>query len=110
MLFVGQINAGFPSAAEGYEDQSLNIHEWLVKNPAATFFYWVRGDELLAENIRPGSMIVVDRSIVPPRHKLHRIENKLVLIEDGGEFVICRFSEKQEMEVCGIVIAVVTKY
>jgi SOS-response transcriptional repressor LexA len=81
-----------------------------VKHPAATFFYWVRGDELLKENIRPGSMIVVDRSIVPPRHKLNRIKDKLVLIEDGGEFVICRFCEKEEMEVCGVVIAVVTKY
>jgi DNA polymerase V len=110
MRFLGTINAGFPSAAEGYEDPPLNIHEWLVKNPTATIFYRVQGDELAKEHICHGSMAVVDKSLVPPRNKLRRIEGKLVLIEHDGAFVICRFCEKQQMEVCGIVVAIVTKY
>jgi DNA polymerase V len=110
MRWCGEINAGFPSAAEGYEDQSLNIHEWLVKNPSATYFYWVHGDELAQENIRDGAMIIVDKSIVPPRKKLNQIEGKFVLIERDGAFVFCRFCERLQMEVCGIVTAVVMKY
>jgi hypothetical protein len=55
VLLLGDINAGFPSAAEGYEDQPLDLHEYLVRNPAATFFYRVQGDCLRHEYLRDGS-------------------------------------------------------
>jgi 4-hydroxy-4-methyl-2-oxoglutarate aldolase len=51
------LSAGFPSAAEGYEDEPLNLHDWLVQNPAATFFYRVRGDELRDEFVRDGAIL-----------------------------------------------------
>ncbi|MFA7236202.1 MAG: S24 family peptidase [Phycisphaeraceae bacterium] len=67
-FIIGSIAAGFPSAAEGYEDEPLNLHDWLVQHPAATFFYRVRGNALFAEGISDGAVLVVDRSIhpVPP--------------------------------------------
>lgn len=34
----GPIPAGFPSPAQGYEDDPLDLHELLVQRPAATFF------------------------------------------------------------------------
>ena len=102
MLFIGDISAGFPSAAEGYEDQQLNLHDLVVRNPAATFFYRVRGDCLRQEYLRDGSILMVDRSVTP------RL-GKLVLIEDAGEFVVCRF-EHRPMLVVGSVIAAVIRY
>jgi SOS-response transcriptional repressor LexA len=50
--FLGAINAGFPSAAKGYEDQSLKLHDLVVRNPTATFFYHVKGDALCQEHHR----------------------------------------------------------
>ena len=99
---AGDISAGFPSAAEGYEDEPLNLHAWIVRNPAATFFYRVRGDALRTEHIRDGTILVVDRSITPTL-------GKLVLIEDQGAFVVCRFQNRPTL-VCGVVIAAVTKF
>lgn len=61
--WVGDINAGFPSAAEGYEDQPLDLYE-LIPNPAATFFFRVKGDDLRHEHLRDGSYLIVDRSII----------------------------------------------
>lgn len=103
MQWVGDISAGFPSAAEGYEEEPLNLHAWLVHNPAATFFYRVRGDALRAEYLRNGSILVVDRSITPT-------PGKLVLIEDEGGFVVCRFRSNHPQTVCGVVIAAVTRF
>jgi len=101
MLLLGDINAGFPSAAEGYEDNPLDLHALLVRNPAATFFYTVNGDELRDEHIRHNSILVVDRSMRPAR-------GKLVVTEDAGEFIVCRY--KQQSFIVGVVTAVVTRF
>ena len=96
------VSAGFPSAAEGYEDEPLNLHAWLVRNPAATFFYRVRGDHLCHEYIRDGSVLVVDRSVTPAC-------GRLILIEDGGAFAVVRFQPAVPVRVCGVVTAMVTR-
>lgn len=101
MQWLGFINAGFPSAAEGYEDIPLNLHDLVVQNPAATFFYRVNGDHLRHEYVRDGSLLVVDRSRTP-------IPGKLVLIEDEGQFIVCRFG--RQPVVVGVVVAVVTRF
>ena len=100
---VGDIRAGFPSAAEGYEDEPLNLHDWIVRHPAATFLFRVRGRELHHEGIREGSVLVVDRSVRPAPHKL-------VLAEEEGLFIVRRFpSQPEPMIVFGTIIAVVTR-
>jgi DNA polymerase V len=83
LQWAGDINAGFPSAAEGYEDQPLDLHRLLIAHPAATFFFWVKGDALRHQHIRDGSILIVDRSVHP------RL-GKLVLVEIDGSFVVCR--------------------
>jgi DNA polymerase V len=98
---VGDINAGFPRGAEGYEDRSLNLHEWLVQNPAATFFYRVQVNELHDEHVRDGSVLVVDRSLSPRR-------DALVIIEDEGNFIVCRF--RHQSVVIGVVFAAVMRF
>jgi DNA polymerase V len=101
--YADRISAGFPSAAEGYEDEPLNLHDWLVRRPAATFFYRVQGNVLRGEGIRHGSLLVVDRSIVP---KLGR----LVLAEEDGVFTVRRYRPRTTMTVCGVVVAAVTRF
>jgi DNA polymerase V len=96
------VSAGFPSAAEGYEDEPLNLHHWIVRNPAATFFYRVRGDALCGEHICDGSVIVVDRSLTPS-------PGRLILIEEAGAFTIVRCRSGVEASVCGVITAVVTR-
>lgn len=91
------IAAGFTSAAEGYEDEPLNLQAWLVTHPAATFFYRVRGDALRHEYIRDGSILVVDRSLTPER-------GRLVVTEERDEFVVRRFTGDTGAVVCGVVI------
>jgi DNA polymerase V len=55
--------AGFPSPAQDFEEESLDINEYLVSNSTATFFVRVEGDSMTGAGIQPGDILVVDRSI-----------------------------------------------
>jgi DNA polymerase V len=59
------VRAGFPSPAEDFPDQSLNITAELVKNPASTFYARVAGTSMTDEGIDDGDLLVVDKSVEP---------------------------------------------
>lgn len=61
----GSVVAGFPSPAEQYQEQPLDLNELLVRHPAATFFVRVQGDSMTGAGINDGDLLVVDRSIRP---------------------------------------------
>lgn len=57
---------GFKPAAD-YVEGELDITQYLVRNPLATFFFRVEGNDLKEEGVTDGDTLVVDRSITP-RH------------------------------------------
>ena len=61
----GSVVAGFPSPAEQYQEQPLDLNELLVKRPAASFFVRVQGDSMMGAGIQDGDLLVVDRSLRP---------------------------------------------
>ena len=61
-LYLESVSAGFPSPAEDYIDQTLDLNELLVVNPPATFFVRVGGDSMIEAGILPGDILAVDRS------------------------------------------------
>lgn len=46
---------------------SLDIHDYLVPHPVASFFFRVAGDAMRAERLFSGDIVVVDRSVWPQR-------------------------------------------
>lgn len=97
------LSAGFPSPAEGYEDEPLNLHTWIVRNPAATFFYRVRGDAFEGEHICHGAVLVIDRSRRPRR-------GELILVELHGVFSVARFEPGHPIQLCGVIAATVMRF
>ncbi|HFD4436934.1 TPA: S24 family peptidase [Klebsiella pneumoniae] len=57
--------AGFPSPAAGYEKQDLNLHEYCVRHPSATYFLRVEGNSMEDARIHDGDVLVVDRALEP---------------------------------------------
>lgn len=57
------VQAGFPSPAEDYAAEILDLNDYLVKDSACTFFVRVRGDSMVDAGIYPGDILVVDRSV-----------------------------------------------
>lgn len=59
------IQAGFPSPAQDYINESIDLNREIVKHPAATFYGRVDGESMIDEGIEPGDILVIDRSIEP---------------------------------------------
>ena len=59
------IRAGFPSPADDYLDDNINLHEYLVEDPPATFIVRVRGDSMIGAGIADGDLLVVDKGLTP---------------------------------------------
>lgn len=59
------VPAGFPSPADDYMVERLDIMQLLVKHPQATYFWRVRGDSMVDAGIDDGCIIAVDRALRP---------------------------------------------
>jgi len=59
------IQAGFPSPAQDYISETLDLNYEIVRHPAATFYGRVNGDSMVDEGIEQGDILVIDRSIEP---------------------------------------------
>lgn len=77
------VKAGFPTPAEDYSDAKLDLHELLIKHPAATFFVRVSGDSMKDAGILNDDILVVDKS-------LEVREGKIVVASVDGEFTVKR--------------------
>ena len=62
-LYQSPVSAGFPSPADDYIEQDINLHDYLIKNPPATFLVRAEGDSMIGAGIFSGDILVVDRSL-----------------------------------------------
>ncbi len=83
----GGVSAGFPSPADDYLEEHLDVGDYLVKNPTATFFVRVQGDSMVGAGIHPDDILVVDRSLAA-RH------NTIIIAVLNGEFTVKRLYKK----------------
>ena len=60
-----KVAAGFPSPAEDHQVQRVDLMAQLIRHPQATFLLRVRGDSMRDAGILDGSVVLVDRAIVP---------------------------------------------
>ena len=57
------IKAGFPSPAQDYAEQSIDLNKVLIKNPSATFFAKVDGDSMEQSFIMDTDIVIIDKSL-----------------------------------------------
>jgi DNA polymerase V len=91
-LFATRLRAGFPSPADDYLDKKIDLNNYLVEHPAATFLVRIDGDSMTGAGIYPGDIAIVDRSLV--ESDIKAMHNKIVLAVLDGEFTIKRLSVK----------------
>jgi DNA polymerase V len=87
-LFMVPVTAGFPSPADDYVEGKLDLNDYLVKHPAATFFVRVAGDSMIGAGIHPGDILVVDRSLEPT-------DKRVVIAVVNGELTVKRLKLRQ---------------
>ena len=81
------VSAGFPSPADDHLDGELNLNEFLIHHPAATFFVRVSGSSMLGAGIHDGDLLIVDRSLEPR-------DGKIIIAAINGELTVKRLREQ----------------
>jgi len=122
-LYSSRVSAGFPSPAEDYITRQLDLNDFLIKRPAATFFVEVEGDSMLDAGIHNGDILIVDRGEIPANNKvvvaaldgeltvkkIGKINNKLHLLPENPDFEPIEISGEMELLIWGIVTYVIHK-
>ncbi len=85
-LYTNKISAGFPSPAEDYIDKKLDLNEFVIKHPAATFFVRANGDSMEGAGIFQNDLLIVDKS-------LDAKNNDIIIASLDGELTVKRFSK-----------------
>jgi DNA polymerase V len=115
-LFLSGVSAGFPSPADDYLDQKLDLNEHLVKNPAATYFVRVAGDSMMGAGINDNDILVVDRSLEPSSSniviaivngeltvkRLIKTRNSCRLIAENPDYPPLEINEDTPLEIWGV--------
>ena len=113
----GGIQAGFPSPAQDYINEAIDLNREIVKHPAATFYGRVEGDSMIDEGIEPGDILVIDRSLEPAdgdlsvccldgEFTLKRIrleQNRVWLIPSNESFDPILVTPENKLEIWGVV-------
>ena len=81
-------SAGFPSPAENYVEEKLNLNSYLIKNRESSFFVRVSGDSMINVGIFDNDILIVDRSLDPKRQSI-------VIVSIDGELVIKKLMKDQ---------------
>jgi len=120
-LLLWRVCAGFPSPADDYVEEALDLNDLLVRNPPATFMMRVSGCSMEAAGIYDGDLLVVDRSLqarpgdiviayLNGELTVKRIATRggrLALVADDGAFPPIEITEAMDFEVWGVVTHVI---
>lgn len=102
-LFGSPIHAGFPSPADDYIENTLDLNSLLITHPAATFFVRVEGDSMVDAHILSGDILVVDRS-------MEAYNNAIIIAFLQGEFTVKRIFYGEKFKPYPYLIAENKKY
>ncbi len=64
-FFEAGINAGFPSPAADFLDNSIDLNKHLIKNPSSTFIAIAKGVSMKNIGIDDGDLLILDKSLEP---------------------------------------------
>ena len=75
------IRAGFPSPAQDYLTETIDLNRELVRHPATTFYARACGESMRGRGIDDGDLLVIDKSLEPR-------EGDSVVAYVDGEFTL----------------------
>ena len=88
-LLNDSVSAGFPSPADDYTEENIDLNEHLISNPFSTFFLRVKGDSMINAGIKDKDLIIVDKSLIAK-------PGDIIIAMIDGEFTIKRLSIKND--------------
>lgn len=115
-LFLERVPCGFPSPAQDYVEESLDLNKLVVKHPSATYFVRVSGDSMVGAGIGDGDLLVVDRSLsaehgdivvaaVAGEFTVKELQTRplLRLVPHNADYTPIEFLAEEELQIFGVV-------
>ena len=120
-LFIDKVSAGFPSPASDYMELKLDLNDYLISHPAATFIVKANGTSMINSNIHSGDLLVVDKSLTPKNNsiviasifgdltvkKLKKKYKKIFLVPSNSNYPSFEVKEEMDCFVWGVVTYVI---
>lgn len=119
---LGSVQAGFPSPAEEELVDTINLDEYLIRQPEATFLLTVSGESMTGAGIFPNDLILIEKGgkanigdIVVAQVdgewtlKYFGRDNEGVFLDPANP-AFRRIRPQQSMEIGGVVTAVIRKF
>lgn len=113
------LRAGFPSPAQDYMSESIDLNKYLVQHTAATFYARVIGDSMKGSGIDEGDLLVIDKSLEPSdgdvvvafidgdftlkRIKINEAEKTIWLMPENEKYKPIKIHEGDDFRVWGVV-------
>lgn len=85
-LYTAAVAAGFPSAADDYVQERLDLNRALIQHPDATYFARASGDSMRDAGIHDGDILVVDCAVDPR-------DGHVAVVAIDGELTVKRLKE-----------------
>lgn len=122
-IMGGSVSAGFPSPAEDWVEDRVDLNQRFVQHPEATFFFRVNGDSMTSQNpersIPNNATLIVDRSREAKHDdivvailddeftvkRLYRRGKRLALIAENRIYPDIVLNEDQQLNIWGVVTA-----
>lgn len=80
-LFLERVPAGFPSPAQDYVEDMLDLNDLCIRHRSATYFVRASGHSMTDAGIKDGDLLVVDKSEKPGH-------GDIVIAAVDGEFTV----------------------
>ncbi len=117
------VHAGFPSPADDFIENRLDLNKALIKNPSSTFYARVKGESMVGDGVSDGDLLVIDKSLSPYSNclavcfldgefTLKRVKidgDSLLLIPSNEKFKPIRVNKENEFMIWGIVAYIIKK-
>ena len=121
--FVGGVVAGFPSPADDFVYESIDLNKLIIKHPDATFYARVKGQSMDSDFMED-DLLVIDRSLewsdnkialcfIDNEFTLKRIkleDGKCFLIPSNNNFPVIEVTDESEVLIWGIVTYSIKKH
>lgn len=75
---------GFPSPADDYIEEKLDLNKFLIRHPAATYFARAVGESMTGAGIFSGDYLIIDRAI-------EEFNNRIIVAWLHSEFIVKRY-------------------
>lgn len=122
-LYLSPVAAGFPSPADDYVEDGLDLHAYVTRHPEATFFLRAQGWSMLGAGIHDGDILVVDRALEAAHgrvviaalddellvKRLLRRDGRVVLAPENPDFPELDITEREHAHIWGVVTYAVHK-